>query len=115
MRGRVWVRWFERQLELADRLGLTLNTQFPQGGEAGLAAALLPLSGVVLVAWEHKAIVQSLLPRLPITGGAAPATWPGDRFDVVLRLDRPAGAAAFTCRMLFPCLLKGDSDQGFGA
>jgi hypothetical protein len=101
---------------LADRMvGVGLKTEYAQGQEAELAAELLTLSGIVLVSWEHKAIVEALVPRLPVADGSPPTQWPGDRFDVVLRFDRPAGAEAFTYRMLFPRLLSGDSDQGFDA
>ena len=99
---------------LADRLDLPLNTDHAQGEEAALVAELLPLSGVVLVAWEHKAIVEELIPKLPVGSGSPPSHWPGDRFDVVLCFARPAGTAAFAYRPLFPQLLSGDPDQEFG-
>ena len=98
---------------LAARLPLDLNTGFAQGAEEDLVAELLTLSGVVLVAWEHKAIVSKIIPKLPISSGSPPTNWPGDRFDAVLRFDRPAGIAGFAYRMLFPRLLGGDSDQEF--
>jgi len=99
---------------LAARLNLPLDTQHPLGDEAGLVTEVLGLSGVVLVAWEHKAIVEALIPKLPVTSGSPPTAWPGGRFDVVLRFDRAAGQAGLSYRMLFPLLLQGDSDQGFG-
>ena len=39
-----------------------------------------------------------------------PATWPSDRYDVVLRLDRATAGAPWSFRQLFPRLLAGDSD-----
>jgi hypothetical protein len=99
----------ETILALAARLGLKPNTTFAKGEEAALVAELLTLSGVVLVSWEHKAIVENLLPRLPVGHGKPPAAWPDDRFDVVLRFDRPDGQAKFAFRPLYPQLLSGDS------
>ena len=54
--------------------------------------ALQKLSGVVLVCWEHKALVKDILPLLPLEGNSppVPTKWNDDRFDVVLRFDRAA-------------------------
>jgi len=104
-------RPYETVLELAARIGLAKpNTSFAKGQEAALVAALLPLSGTALVAWEHKAIISDILPLLPVNNaGDLPTHWSGKRFDVVLRFDRAAGATGFTFTELFPCLMPGDS------
>ncbi len=107
-------RPFETITALAPRLGITPDTTYAQGQEDGLVQELLGLSGVVLVSWEHKAIVEAILPKLPITSGTPPAHWNGSRFDVVLRLDRADGATGFAFRQLFPQLLSGDSDKPLG-
>ena len=108
-------RPYETALPLADRLfGTKPDTSFAKGQEAALVNALLGLSGVVLVAWEHKAIVEDILPRLPIASGKPPTHWDGSRYDVVLRLDRADGASGFAFRQLFPKLLSGDSDTPLG-
>ena len=106
-------RPYETVLELAARVGLGKpNTSFAKGQEAALVAALLPLSGIALVAWEHKAIISDILPLLPVSNsGDLPTHWSGERFDVVLRFDRAAGATDFTFTELFPCLMPGDSDK----
>jgi hypothetical protein len=104
-------RPFETITALAPRLGITPNTTYGLGQEDALVSELLGLSGVVLVAWEHKAIVEEILPKLPITSGTPPTHWNGSRFDVVLRLDRADGAAGFAFQELFPMLLSGDSDK----
>ena len=100
---------------LAARLNKKLNVNFAQGAEDRLVSELLGLSGVVLVAWEHKAIVDGIVTHLPVSAGSPPTHWPGDRFDVVLRFDRTNGASGFAYEMLFPQLLDGDSDQAFSA
>ena len=104
-------RPYETVLSLAQRIGLGKpNVSFGKGQEKPLVSALLDLSGVALVAWEHKAIISNILPRLPVSNGSdLPTHWSGKRFDVVLRFDRAAGASQFLFTELFPCLMPGDS------
>jgi hypothetical protein len=102
---------------LAARLGLQPDTTYALGKETDLASKIISLvGGVVLVCWEHKMIVERLLPA--ITGNQTvpgmPIKWEGDRFDVVLRFDRAAPGAAWSFRQLFPRLLSGDSDMALG-
>ena len=97
---------------LASRLGLVPRLR-PQGMEQALAAEIAGLTGVVLLAWEHKRIGEALLPGL-LAGqplAALPARWPKARFDAVLRLDRAARGAAWSTRQLLPRLLAGDLDE----
>jgi len=104
-------RPFETVTPLAARLKQTVNAEFAQGAERGLAEAVVKLSGVVLIAWEHKHIISDLLPD--IAGGQKlplPHDWPGERFDVVLRFDRAKPGKDWKFKQLFPKLLSGDSD-----
>src|SRR5690348_8250618 len=55
-------RPYETITALAPRLGITPNTTYATGQEDRLVKELLGLSGVVLVAWEHKAIVEEIVP-----------------------------------------------------
>lgn len=109
-------RPFETIAPLAARLGLTANTEFALGQETELAAAVVDHTGVVLIAWEHKAIARALLPAIangqPLPG--MPAKWEGARFDVVLRFDRTSAEAPWSFRQLCPCLLNGDSATQMG-
>jgi hypothetical protein len=97
---------------MADRLQIEPNTDFAKGDERELAAAVAERTGVILISWEHKAIAKSLLPALlgGQDGPAVPSQWNDARFDVVLRLDRPDAASAWSFRQLFPRLLSGDTD-----
>ena len=81
-----------------------------------LVDALQKLSGVVLVCWEHKALVNDILPLLPLEGNSppVPTKWNDDRFDVGLRFDRAAAHTKFAFRELYPRLLSGDSDKPLG-
>jgi hypothetical protein len=104
-------RPYETIFALAPRLNLTPNTSFAKGDEKHLVDALVKLSGVALVCWEHKAIISDILPRLPVSNsGDLPTRWSGKRFDVVLRFDRADGATDFVFQELFPQLMSGDSD-----
>jgi len=105
-------RPFETITPLAARLGLTPVVTFAVGDEAALVEALREHTGVVLVCWEHKAICGAIVSAL--AKGQVfpnqPAKWDGDRFDVVLRLDRALPDAPWSFRQMFPRLLSGDSD-----
>jgi hypothetical protein len=104
-------RPYETVLSLAARLGLGKpDISFGKGEEQGLVDALVKLSGVVLVAWEHKAIISDILPNLPVKNKSElPTHWPGNRFDVVLRFDRPDDDSPLVFKELCPCLMPGDS------
>ncbi len=88
---------------LALALGCAIVVDWSVGQEAQLVNALRAESGVVLVAWEHK--------HIPAIAGAftgnAPASWPGDRFDVVWVLD--ALGAGYAFRETSQGLLGGDA------
>jgi hypothetical protein len=103
----------ETIMPLCKRLNIKANKTFGVGQETGLVADVTKLTGVVLIAWEHKMIGESVLPLL--TEGQLiphmPAKWPSGRFDVVLRFDRPNKDAQWSFRQLFPRLLAGDSDD----
>lgn len=104
-------RLAETVMALAARLGLTADESILKGEEDALVQKLLPLSGVVLVSWEHKAIVEDIIPKLPVGHGTPPTHWPAHRYDVVLRFYRPEGGDKFSYRPLYPQLLLGDSNQ----
>ncbi len=69
---------------LSDRLGVKINSPVAEGHEPALARAVVAdYTGVVLICWEHHHIpaIAAGLPTVP--GTQIPATWPGDRFDVI--------------------------------
>jgi hypothetical protein len=99
---------------LAARLGLTAITKYGLGAETDLMREVLGRSGTVLISWEHKAIIKSILPEIPSVTGHLPKKWNGDRFDVVLRFDGTSPSGPFVCRQLRPCLLAGDSSDPLG-
>jgi hypothetical protein len=105
-------RALQTVLPLSERLHITPITKFGVGQESDLAKEVQALTGVVLISWEHKLIVEGILPQL--TEGQTipqlPTKWSGARFDVVLRLDRVQAGAQWSFRQLFPRLLVGDLD-----
>jgi len=109
-------RPFETVIPLATRLGLTPDTTYAVGQEVQLATVIAQETGVVLVAWEHKAIARDLLPAI-VKGQTLPdlpTKWDGMRFDVVLRFDRTSPKAPWSFRQLCPCLLSGDLTSPMG-
>jgi hypothetical protein len=105
-------RPFETIIPLADRLRLVPVTEYAVGEETKLAATTAGSEGVVLVCWEHKAIIGELLPAITKDQviGNLPKKWDAARYDIVLRLDRESPENPWFIRQLFPCLLFDDSD-----
>jgi hypothetical protein len=81
-----------------------LNLNFVKGDEQQVAEAAMACAGVVLIAWQHEdipAIANAILGK----AGVVPATWPGNRFDVVWVFDLgPRGGYSFSQvpQMLLP-------------
>jgi hypothetical protein len=95
---------------LAEKLGMTVDLRFSKGQEADLATAISAIDGVVLVCWQHEnifAIASSLSP----TPAGVPADWPGKRFNVIFRFDRPDAASAWSFQQLAPRMLDGDETE----
>jgi hypothetical protein len=108
-------RPFETVVPLGDRLGKAPVTTWAPGKEGKLVDEIEAMhDGVVLVCWEHKAIISGILPAIArgqdIPG--LPTKWDGTRFDVVLRFDRAAPGAPWVFQQQFPMLLFGDSNTG---
>ena len=102
-------------MPVAKRLHLDPNTSYGVTQEADLVKDMTRLTGVVLVFWEHKAIVEDIVPALvrkQVLPGI-PTKWDGDRFDVLLRFDRAFPDAPWSFRQLSPRLLDGDMDLPF--
>jgi hypothetical protein len=98
---------------LSDRLGLAIVSDYAEGDEPQLAAAVVSqYSGVVLICWEHDHI-PSLASSLPtVAGTAIPQTWPGDRFDVIWTFTLVPGSAPaqYAFGQIPQQLLSGDAD-----
>ena len=106
-------RPYETVLPLAASLGAKPLTIFAVGEESELVSAILPQTGVILVSWEHKAIIAKIVPAIlqnqQLKG--IPDKWDENRYDVVFRLDRPSPEGPWSFRQLCARLLAGDSDR----
>jgi hypothetical protein len=98
---------------LSERLGLEINSPFAEGQEPQLAGAVVSsYSGIVLICWEHDHI-PALASAFPtVAGTTIPATWPGDRFDVIWTFIAVTGATdrQYTFGQVPQQLLSGDTD-----
>jgi hypothetical protein len=98
---------------LAERLGLQINSPFPEGQESDLASSILrDNSGVVLICWEHSHI-PTLAKRFPLVPNTViPSPWPGHRFDVIWTFAAASGAksAQYVFSQIPQELLSGDAD-----
>jgi hypothetical protein len=110
--GTVSKRALETVQPLCRRLHLDPVVSHGVGHEDDLVDEVIKLTGVVLIAWEHKMIAKRILPRLVSTQTIPhlPTKWKGERFDLVLRFDRAQQGGQWSFRQLFPMLLAGDTD-----
>ena len=98
---------------LSGRLGLQVNSPFPEGQESQLAASVVSgYSGVVLICWEHQHIPALAVAIPTVAATVIPAAWPGERFDVVWSFTVVPGAhpVQYTFGQVPQQLLSGDSD-----
>jgi hypothetical protein len=104
-------RAYQTILGLRDRLGLPIDSPFPEGQEPQLAASVVRgYSGVVLICWEHSRIPE-LASALPVTSGTViPQKWPPSRFDVIwtFTLVPGPGPARYVFSQIPQQLLSGD-------
>ena len=105
-------RPFETIHPLCKRLQITPVTKYCVGDEPAMVEDVLKQKGTVLISWEHKMIVKSIIPEIVQDQVVPnlPTHWDGTRFDVVLRFDRAQAGAPWKFRQLFPRLLSGDLD-----
>jgi hypothetical protein len=83
-----------------------VNLDFAQGEETEVASASATCGGVALIAWQHEdipAIAGAILGQTDVV----PATWPGERFDVVWVFDLEANGQ-YSFSQVPQMLLAGD-------
>jgi hypothetical protein len=95
---------------LAQSLGKHVNLHHTRGEEKALLEEVLATDGVVLVAWEHGAIID-IANRLLGDERTAPQKWPDSRFDLVWVFDRRSHPDGWTFAQVAQRLLPGDVGQ----
>jgi hypothetical protein len=92
---------------LAGKLSLGVATQVSKQKVGDLVAALATTPGVVLVCWQHEVIVE-IANAISHASTTIPTKWPGSRFNVIFRLDRPSDGSPWKFQQVVPVLLAGD-------
>ena len=93
---------------LSDLLGIDLNLTFGKGQEKEVAAASVASDGPVLIAWDHRKIIE--LAKAIAPKESIPKEWPSERFDIVFAFKlQPNGTYSFS--QVPQLLLAGDTDQ----
>jgi hypothetical protein len=104
-------RAYQTIMGLSDRLGLPIDSPFPEEQEPKLAASVVSdYPGVVLICWEHSRIPE-LASALPVTDASAiPQKWPSHRFDVIWTFTLVPGSepAQYVFGQIPQQLLSGD-------
>lgn len=93
---------------LAAKLDLEVDRRFCKGSESELAQAISEINGVVLVCWQHEAIFAIANALTPLPQGL-PTSWPGDRFNVILKFSRSDQNSQWSFEQIAPRMLAGDS------
>jgi hypothetical protein len=103
-------RMYQTIVPLSLRLGVPIDTTYPEGKEHPLAEWILANdAGVSLVCWEH-AHIPKIARHLPVLNEAAvPTSWPDDCFDVIWSFTQsPSQPGRYTFAILAQRLLYGD-------
>ena len=105
-------RPYQTLIALARKLGLPIDTRGKKARFKEMADAALQCDGVVLIAWQHQdipAIGHHILKYTETSGLTVPASWPGERYDLVWVFDRPSGSGRIGSFSQVPqLLLAGD-------
>jgi broad specificity phosphatase PhoE len=93
---------------LADRLGITVNTEFGKGDEKKLAEQVSTQPGPTLISWQHEGI-PDIAKAFPHVTPDPPADWPDETYDVIWTFTRTADGWQFA--QLPELLLPQDQDS----
>ena len=97
---------------LAAKIEIDVDLRFEKGQEIALATAISKIeeASVVLVCWQHEnigAIAKALSPTNP----SIPNNWPGDRHNVIFRLDRADRHSHWVFAQVVPVMLCSDKSE----
>jgi hypothetical protein len=97
---------------VAESLGLKVNLKHPKGEEKKLIEDAMATRGVVLIAWEHNAIID-LANLILGMEGCSPKKWPGSRFDLVWVFDQGPHPEGWKLTQVAQMVLPGDRAELF--
>ena len=93
---------------VAEFMGLHLNLKHDKGDEKELVKDVLSKDGVVLIAWEHNAILD-IANLILGNDKTSPQNWPDSRYDLVWVLDQQPHSGGWKFTQVPQLLLPGDS------
>jgi hypothetical protein len=95
---------------VAESLGLKVNLKHAKGEEKKLIEDVMATHGVVLIAWEHNAILD-LAKFILGKEGSSPEKWPGSRFDLFWVFDQQPHQVGWKLTQVAQMVLPGDSPE----
>ena len=98
---------------LAKSLGLRVNLKHTKGREKQLVEDVLSTRGVVLIAWEHNAILD-VANLILGDDRSSPQKWPDSRFDLVWIFDPQSSPSGWKFSQATQLLLPKDSPRILG-
>lgn len=99
-------RSFHTVQAVADSLDLKVNLKHRKGEEKKLVEDVMDTHGVVLIGWEHKAIID-IANLIMGNDKSSPQKWPESRYDLVWVFDKQA--AGWKLTQVAQMVLPGDS------
>jgi len=100
-------RPFETIMPLAEKLTITINSNFQKFETESMLEDAFLCKGVVLISWQREYILQ-ITDQILGNKAVAPPEWPEDRFDVVWVFDRHSSSAQYSFKQIPQSLLMGD-------
>jgi hypothetical protein len=101
-------RPFQTLVPLAEKLGRSINCEFPRHDFDHMLEEVFQCKGVVLICWQREylpAIARIILDGRPI----APVLWPEDRYDMMWVFDLIPSSDRYKFTQVPQRLLMGDS------
>jgi hypothetical protein len=108
--GKLSLRSIQTVTPLAEKLKLTIDSQFGKGNEAALAKETSEGMSPVLICWAHEGIPEIASSIMSTHGfGDIPQMWPSSRYDLIWSFSRTERGWQFA--QLPQLLLAGDSRE----
>ena len=95
---------------VAESLGLKVNLKHSKGEEKKLVEDAIATHGVVLVGWEHNAIID-VANLILGNDKSSPQKWPDSRYDLVWVFDQHPHPEGWKLTQVAQMVLPGDSPK----